>query len=127
MSWELLHRGLISEKASGVEGSYEANTLHFPVHYTDRPLRAFGKLGFRLMIGGAGILSFLVVYSYTYNITAVREHSGWFLISIMLIISSLQITLSGILAEILICIQFGSGDRRIYHIRREWAASRLEH
>jgi hypothetical protein len=52
----------------------------------------------------------------------VREHSGWFLISILLLLASVQILMTGILAEILVRVLFGMGDRRVYAVRREWRA-----
>lgn len=100
--------------------------VYFLVHYLDRPLRAFGKLGAILGTAGAAILLSLVVYGYTYNVAAVREHSGWFLVSIMLLLSSLQIVLVGILAEILIRVHYSLGDHRVYNIRHEWSAQALK-
>ncbi len=100
--------------------------VYFLVHYLDRPLRAFGKLGIVLGAIGAAVLSVLVVYGYTYNVAAVREHSGWFLVSIMLMLSSLQIILVGILAEILIRVHYSTEGHRVYNVRREWPSPREE-
>jgi glycosyltransferase involved in cell wall biosynthesis len=100
--------------------------VYFLVHYLDRPLRAFGKLGILLGATGAGILATLVVYGYAYDVAAVREHSGWFLVSIMLLLSSLQIILVGILAEILIRVHYSLGEHRVYNLRHEWPSPRGE-
>ena len=100
--------------------------LYFLVRYLDRPMRAFGKFGIFFLSGGMFILTVLVVYAYTYNVHAVQEHSGWFLLSIMLIIASVQIILSGIIAEILVRVHFSQGKRRIYHVRREWNFKKME-
>lgn len=94
--------------------------LYFLVRYMDRPMRAFGKVGIILFAVGISILTVLMVYAYTYNIPAVREHSGWFLMSIMLILVSGQVILSGIIAEILVRIHYSQEGRRIYDIRQEW-------
>jgi hypothetical protein len=48
----------------------------------------------------------------------VRERSGWFLVGLVLIITSVQVLMAGILAEILVRLQFGSGERRFYRIHR---------
>jgi hypothetical protein len=59
-------------------------------------------------------------------VAAVREHSGWFLVSIMLLLSSLQIILVGILAEILIRVHYSLGEHRVYNLRHEWPSPRGE-
>jgi glycosyltransferase involved in cell wall biosynthesis len=100
--------------------------VYFLVHYMDRPLRAFGKLGTLLGLTGAGIMAVLVVYGYRYNVASVREHSGWFLVSVMLLLSSLQIILVGILAEILIRVHYSLGGHQVYNVRREWNSSDAE-
>ena len=94
--------------------------LLFFTRYADRPMRIFGALGLLTFIAGGGILSVLVAYAYLYDIPAVRQHSGWFIISVMLILGALQITLTGVLAEILVRVHYGIGDRRVYRVRREW-------
>jgi glycosyltransferase involved in cell wall biosynthesis len=96
--------------------------LYFLSRYMDRPLRAFGKLA--LLAAGTGtiILSVLLIVAWTSGVPTVREHSGWFLISILLLLASIQIVLTGILAEILVRVLFGMGDRRVYAVRREWHA-----
>jgi hypothetical protein len=40
----------------------------------------------------------------------------------MMLLASIQIVLTGILAEILVRVLFGLGDRRVYAVRREWRA-----
>jgi len=96
--------------------------LYFLSRYMDRPLRAFGKLA--LLAGTAGliILGVLLAVAWTSGVPTVREHSGWFLISILFLLASIQIVLTGILAEILVRVLFGMGDRRVYAVRREWRA-----
>jgi glycosyltransferase involved in cell wall biosynthesis len=97
--------------------------LYFLAHYMDRPMRAFGKVSALLFAAGAGILAFLVVYAYVTQTPAVREHSGWFMMSILLLLGALQILLAGILGEILIRIHYGIGDRRVYSVRRTWSGA----
>jgi len=96
--------------------------LTFLSRYLDRPLRAFGKLGLLATSTGVAIITFLVVYAYTYNIPTVRTYSGWFLMAVMLILAGVQIILAGILAEILVRVHYAQGDRRVYRVREEWRA-----
>jgi len=42
--------------------------------------------------------------------------------SIMLLLASVQIVLTGILAEILVRVHYAQGDRRVYRVRQEWRA-----
>jgi glycosyltransferase involved in cell wall biosynthesis len=94
--------------------------LVFLIRYLDRPMRIFGKIALVCLIPGVLILAILVYMAYSRNIHAVEEHIGWFLASIMLILSSLQILLAGILAELLMRVHFSQSDRRTYHVRGTW-------
>lgn len=99
--------------------------LFFLSRYVDRPLRAFGKLSLLVFWVGSAILAFLLIYAWMSGAPTVREHSGWFLMSVMMILASIQIMLTGILAEILVRVLFAQGDRRVYAIRREWRSGPL--
>lgn len=96
--------------------------LYFLSRYVDRPLRAFGQLALGAFAIGFVILCWLLVTAWVSGVPTVREHSGWFLIAIMMLLASIQIVLTGILAEILVRVLFGMGDRRVYAVRREWRA-----
>jgi glycosyltransferase involved in cell wall biosynthesis len=96
--------------------------LLFFSRYLDRPMRAFGTLGLLAFAVGGGILAFLLGYAWIYNVPTVRVYSGWFVMSVMMLLASVQITMTGVLAEILVRIHFGQGDRRVYRVRREWTA-----
>jgi glycosyltransferase involved in cell wall biosynthesis len=96
--------------------------LVFLARYLDRPMRIFGALGLLGLFAGGGILAFLLAYAYLYDVPTVRLYSGWFLMSIMLLLASVQVILTGILAEILVRVHYGIGDRRVYRVRREWSA-----
>jgi glycosyltransferase involved in cell wall biosynthesis len=99
--------------------------LVFFTRYLDRPMRAFGALGLAGFLVGGGILTTLLVWAYVSGVPTVRQHSGWFLISVMILLASVQITLTGVLAELLVRIHFGIGDRRVYRIREQWGAPRF--
>jgi glycosyltransferase involved in cell wall biosynthesis len=96
--------------------------LYFLSRYVDRPLRAFGQLALGAFAIGFVILCWLLGTAWVSGVPTVREHSGWFLIAIMMLLASIQIVLTGILAEILVRVLFGMGDRRVYAVRREWRA-----
>ena len=58
-------------------------------------MRAFGQLAlFAATVGGV-ILGALLVMAWMSGVPTVREHSGWFLISILLLLASIQIGLTG--------------------------------
>jgi glycosyltransferase involved in cell wall biosynthesis len=99
--------------------------LHFLVRYLDRPLRAFGKVALACFAGGSTILAVLVACAYLLGYATFREHSGWFILGVMLILTSVQVLLAGILAELLIRVHFALGDRRVYHLRHEWNADNV--
>ena len=98
--------------------------LLFLSRYLDRPMRIFGKLSLAAFAIGASILTVLIGYAYLTNIPTVRAYSGWFLTSIMLLLASVQIMLTGLLAEILVRVHYAQGDRRVYRVRREWHRER---
>jgi len=100
--------------------------LYFLVRYQDRPLRAFGKIALGCFAAGSGILATLVAAAYLLGYPTFREHSGWFLLGVMLILTSIQVMLAGILAELLIRVHFSQGERRVYHTRREWNSENLD-
>jgi glycosyltransferase involved in cell wall biosynthesis len=94
--------------------------LYFLSRYVDRPLRAFGQLALGAFAIGVVILCWLLGTAWVSGVPTVRERSGWFLMAIMMLLASIQIVLTGILAEILVRVLFGLGDRRVYAVRREW-------
>jgi glycosyltransferase involved in cell wall biosynthesis len=97
--------------------------LLFLTRFMDRPMRAFGAIGLLGFAAGGGILLTLLVLAYVFDMPTVRERSGWFLMAIMLLLASVQVTLTGLIAELLVRIHYGIGDRRVYRVRRELAAS----
>lgn len=94
--------------------------LHFLMHYIDRPLRGFGKVALLAFGAGFSIIVALVAYALVYKVHAVQEHSGWFQVAILLVTTSVQILLVGIVAEILVRVHYGRHDRTTYRIRRVW-------
>jgi glycosyltransferase involved in cell wall biosynthesis len=100
--------------------------LLFSVRYLNRPLRAFGKIAILLSLVGIAIAVWLLGYSLLTGVATVREHSGWFILAAFLLLSSLQIMLVGILAEVLVRIYYRLGGSEAYVIRKEWRAAEIE-
>jgi glycosyltransferase involved in cell wall biosynthesis len=97
--------------------------LYFTKRYFTRPLKAFGKIALVLFAAGATIGAVLLGYSLWTGVPTVREHSGWFILSMMLSLAALQILLTGILAEIIVRIYYRLGDAEGYVVRRAWDRS----
>jgi len=96
--------------------------LLFLSRFLDRPMRAFGSVALFVFGTGGTILSFLLLYAWLTQTPTVRTHSGWFVMSVMMLLAGIQIALTGVLAELLIRVQYGQGDRRVYRVRHEWWA-----
>jgi len=94
--------------------------LYFSRRYFNRPLKAFGKIAMAMFAAGGVISAVLLVYAYSTGTPTVREHSGWFVLAMLLFIAGLQILLTGILAEIIVRIYYRLGDADGYVIRRTW-------
>jgi glycosyltransferase involved in cell wall biosynthesis len=100
--------------------------LYFLVRYLDRPLRAFGKVAATCFGTGSFILAVLVACSYLLGYATFRQHLGWFNLGVSLILTSVQVMLAGILAELLIRVHYSQGDRRVYQLRHEWNSENLD-
>jgi glycosyltransferase involved in cell wall biosynthesis len=100
--------------------------LYFSRYYFARPLRAFGKVALLLLAGGLTIAAGLLVLHVATGEPVARERSGWMLLSALLMISGLQVLLTGIVAEVLARIYYRTGTAESYVIRREWTAAPVE-
>jgi hypothetical protein len=89
-------------------------------------MRAFGKIAILFFGVGAVILTYMVIVAYTDNYPMFKEHPGFALSSVMLVLTAVQALFVGILAEILTRIHFGVDNRRVYKIRREWNYNKTE-
>ena len=92
--------------------------LYFFTRYADRPIRIFGKVSLGSL--GIGILiafGLLVEYAATGR-PVVRERSGWFMLSSFLMLTAVQVLLTGILAELLARVYFARDDRTSYQDSR---------
>lgn len=97
--------------------------LYFSRFYATRPLRVFGKLAALLFMAGAAIAAVLLAINLMTGEPTTRTRSGWFLLSAILGLSSLQVLLAGILAEVLARILYRTGGAQSFVVRREWNAT----
>jgi glycosyltransferase involved in cell wall biosynthesis len=97
--------------------------LLFLTRYLDRPIRAFGAiaLGFFAVAFAIGLT--LLVWAFATGTPTVRDHSGWFLLSLFLAVSGLQFLLVGVLAEIIVRVYYGSETRTTYKVRNVWRSA----
>ncbi len=99
--------------------------LYFSRFYATRPLRVFGKVAAALFAAGATIGVVLLAINLVTGEPTTRTRSGWFLLSAILSLSSLQVLLTGILAEVLARIFYRTGGAESYVVRREWKAGAM--
>src|SRR5262245_33617601 len=94
--------------------------LFFYVRYLDRPIRIFGKTALlAFSVGTVIALSFLGLFIAT-GTPVVREHSGWFTLSITALIASIQFLLAGVVGEMVARVYFSSNRTTTYKIRKIW-------
>ncbi len=90
----------------------------FYVRYLDRPMRLFGRVAFGLF-GVATAIALVLAYVYLGKGTpVVREHSGWFILALVLYIGGLQFVLFGLLSEMMARQYFYPAAARPYLVRR---------
>lgn len=94
--------------------------LHFMNRYLDRPLRVFGKISMFLAFFGVFIVAGIIVSADFSTVKVIHEYGGWFTLATLLMLSSLQIFLTGLISEILTRIHFSLEDRSVYRIQKEY-------
>jgi glycosyltransferase involved in cell wall biosynthesis len=99
--------------------------LYFSRFYMARPLRVFGKVSALLFAAGAAIGAVLLTINVLTGEPTTRTRSGWFLLSAILGLSSLQVLLTGIVAEVLARLFYRTGSAESFVIRREWSAETM--
>ena len=92
----------------------------FLLPYPAGSVRSKGKLAMVFLAVGASIFTALVCYAYVTGIATARTRSGWFLLSLLLMLAALQLLLAGILAEVLVRVYYGIRGNDGYVVRREW-------
>jgi glycosyltransferase involved in cell wall biosynthesis len=92
--------------------------LVFYTKYLDRPIRVFGRLALATFGLAAVIIGVLGVISIAYGVPVVRERSGWFLLSLVLLVSSIQFLLFGLVSEVIVRMYYYPGQARPYLVRK---------
>ena len=96
--------------------------LFFFVRYLDRPIRVFGALSALLFLSGFSISAVLLLIWLFTGAPVVKDHSGWFVLGMVLILSGLQTILAGVVMEMIIRVYFQAKTRGPYYIRKVWSS-----
>lgn len=90
----------------------------FYVRYMDRPMRLFGRAAFGLF-GVATLIALVLAWKFAaQGVPVVREHSGWFILALVLYVGGLQFILFGLLSEVMARQYFYPAAARPYLVRR---------
>ncbi len=98
----------------------------FYVHYLDRPMRLFGRIGLTALLVALVITVRLAQLYVVYNVPVVREHSGWFMLALVMYLSSIQFFLFGVLSEILVRLYFYPRRSAPFHLRSRAVSPRAQ-
>lgn len=96
--------------------------LYFFVRYLDRPIRVFGWLSALLVLSGLLISAVLLLIWLATGAPVVKDHSGWFVLGMVLMLSGLQTILAGVVMEMIIRVYFQAKTRGPYYVRKVWSA-----
>ncbi len=97
--------------------------LYFFVNFRDRPIRIFGWLTLVFWMIGGLIATILLGLNLIYGIPVVRDHNGWFMLSMMLILFGVLFILSGVTLEMIVRIYFSDASRSQYRLRKIWTSA----
>lgn len=91
--------------------------LVFYTKYIDRPIRVFGRLALATLAMSGSILAVLGAISIVYGVPVVRERSGWFLLALVLLVSSIQFLLFGLISEVIVRMYYFPGQAKQYLVK----------
>jgi len=91
-------------------------TVKFLISYSQKPLYLFGGLGLFLLLGGFGILFFLLIRRLGFGISPFD--SPLFPSSILIVLMGFQSILMGLIAELLVRTYHEAQDKPTYSIRK---------
>lgn len=91
-------------------------TVKFLISYSQKPLYLFGGLGLVLLLGGIGILFFLLIRRLGLGISPFD--SPLFPAAIMIVLMGFQSILMGLIAELLVRTYHEAQDKPTYSIRK---------
>jgi len=90
--------------------------------YLDRPMRAFGKLGWFLFGLGFLIILATVICALAVEVPVRGGLPGWLMLGVLLIVLAAMSFLFGFVAEISVRGGGRGEDARVYRVRRVWTA-----
>ena len=91
--------------------------LVFYTKYIDRPMRVFGRLALVTFAVASAIIGVLGYITVVYGVPVVREHSGWFLLALVLAVSSVQFLLFGLISEVIVRMYYFPGQAKPFLVR----------
>lgn len=91
--------------------------LVFYIKYIDRPIRVFGRLALATFAVAVAIIAVLGYISIAYDVPVVRERSGWFLLALVLAVSSVQFLLFGLISEVIVRMYYFPGQAKPFLVR----------
>lgn len=91
--------------------------LVFYTKYIDRPIRVFGRLALATFAAASVIIAVLAYLSLAYDVPVVRERSGWFLLALVLGVSSVQFLLFGLISEVIVRMYYFPGQAKPFLVR----------
>ncbi len=104
---------------------FDLITIKFLRHYRMRPLHLFGPAGLASISAGTGLLIYSLVQRLLQR-SAVSSWHDWTIIAgVLLLLAGLQLTVTGLVAELLVRNYFVSQQERIYRIERVVRAPRF--
>jgi glycosyltransferase involved in cell wall biosynthesis len=92
--------------------------LVFYTKYIDRPIRVFGRLALVTFAVSAVIIAVLGFITIAYGEPVVRERSGWFLLALVLGVSSVQFLLFGLISEVIVRMYYFPGQAKPFLVRK---------
>ena len=115
------HRRKFGKTSYGMERTLKVVldlfTVKFLISYSQKPLYLFGGLGLFLLLGGIGILLFLLIRRLGLGISPFS--SPLFPTSIMIVVMGFQSILMGLIAELLVRTYHEAQDKPTYTIREK--------
>lgn len=91
--------------------------LVFYTKYIDRPMRVFGRLALATFAVASVIIAVLGYITIADGVPVVREHSGWFLLALVLAVSSVQFLLFGLISEVIVRMYYFPGQAKPFLVR----------
>jgi len=92
--------------------------IFFSVRFLDRPIRIFGRIALAAFGFGSVIAGMLFVTWLGDGVPGVRAQSGWFILSVVSLLASVQFLVAGIIGEMVARMYFSSNRPTTYKARK---------